>query len=129
MAKKILGTALASLVLHLALGWLWTVLAGVIGGYWAPRRGWFVGALGVGLGWLALVSFNFVVAGASTLILVNTLGALVGNTPPALIVAATLLIALLTGALGGWVGCRLAAVLKGDAVAPATQPVSSSQTS
>lgn len=126
MTKKILGVALVSLGLHLTLGWMWTVVAGFLGGVWAAPRGWFVGALGVGLAWLMLVGFNFLVAAGPMSLLISALGSLIGNTLPALIVGATLFMGLLIGALGGWVGDALVAVFGGEAAASAVRPASGS---
>lgn len=106
---RILITAALALLLHLTLGWAWTLLAGVIGGVWARRwgRAMLVGAIGVGLDWAVLVGYNLIVAGAETRIMTGIMGALIGNTPGAVVVAATVLIGALIGALGGWMGSQL----------------------
>lgn len=98
--------AIATVAIHLLLGWAWTVLVGVAIGGWSgqTRRSMIIGALGVGLGWAALVAYNFVVAGPSTRIMIETMGELMGNTAGGVVVAATLLIGGVLGALGGLLG-------------------------
>jgi hypothetical protein len=107
---RILLTTVFSLVAHLLLGWAWTLGAGILGGALADRGGWLVGAIGVGLGWAILTVYNFVVAAAPSRILVNTLGQLFGNIPPALVVGATVLIGVVIGGLGGTIGQLLSSV-------------------
>lgn len=104
---KVVFTALLSIGMHLALGWEWTVLAGMIGGGWASRRGWLVGGGGTALGWAVLVGYTAGVAPASLRILVDTLGALAGNIPGEAIVGLTVLLGALLGALGGHLGALL----------------------
>lgn len=104
---QIVMTALAAFVLHLVLGWAWTLLAGVGAGVWAGRRGWRVGGVAVGLEWLVLVGYNYVVAPAETGAMLETMGGIVGNMPGFAIVAISLLIGVLLGALGGLIGTQL----------------------
>ena len=111
---KIALTFALSLVLHLTLGWAWTLGAGFAGGFWAARRGWLVGLLGVGLGWAALVGYNAVVAGPTVRRMATAVGGLLGNLPGFAVVIATVLIGALLGALGGAAGTQLA-VLSGAA--------------
>ena len=105
---KIIATFLLSLTLHLTLGWAWTLAAGLAGGFWAVRRGWLVGLLGVGLGWAALVGYNAVVAGPAVRQMTTTVGGLLGNLPGFAVVIATVLIGAVLGALGGAAGTQLA---------------------
>ena len=101
---KVLLTFVLSLALHLALGWAWTLLAGLAGGAWAARRGWLVAAAGVATAWAALVAYNFAVAPDATVRMVHTTGGLLGNLPGAAVVGATVLIGAALGALGGVLG-------------------------
>lgn len=96
-----------SLALHLTLGWAWTVLAGVAGGWLARRRGWLVGLVGVGGAWLALVGYSFLVAPMPTRAMAGAMGGIMGNLPGWAVVALTLLIGLVLGGLGGGIGSLL----------------------
>ncbi len=104
-------TAVISVALHVLLGWMWTLGAGVVGGLWAQRNGWLVGGAGVGLGWAAAVIYSLWVAPASMRILLDTLaqlfGQMSGNFPDGLVVGATILIGAVLGALGGVIGAQL----------------------
>lgn len=104
---KILGTVVLSIALHLLLGWGWTLLAGIAGGLWASRRGWFVGAVGVGLGWGALIGYNFIVALGPVTAMTTTMGGIIGNLPGLATVVFTLLIGILLGLLGGAIGGQI----------------------
>lgn len=103
---KILLTLIIALILHLTLGWAWTSLAGVVGGFWAGRRGWLVGAAGVALDWAVLVAYNFVVAAGPVQRMTSTVGGLLGNLPGVTIVLLTVLVGAVLGALGGLVGAQ-----------------------
>lgn len=101
-------TALLSIGAHLALGWEWTVLAGVVGGLATrPSAGWLVGAGGTALGWATLVVYTAWVAPSSLRVLIDTLGSLAGNIPGAALVGTTVLLGGLLGALGGGIGSVL----------------------
>ncbi len=110
---KLLATAILALLLHLLLGWMWTMLAGIAVGVWIGRRGWLVGGIGVGLSWLGLVLYNFVVAAGPVGRMTDTLGGILGNLPGPLIVALTVLIAGLLGAVGGAVGTQISLLIGG----------------
>lgn len=111
---KIFVTFGLSLLLHVLLGWGFTLGAGVVGGFWAVRRGWLVGTLGVGLGWLALLLYNAVVAPEALERMTTTMGGLLGNLPGSVVVGLTLLIGLLLGGLGGAIGTQAARWLRPD---------------
>lgn len=104
---KILLVIILSVALHLTLGWAWTLGAGVVGGLWAFRGGWWVGALGVMLGWGALVVWNVLVASEPVGRMLTAFGGLVGNVPGWGVVAATVLLGGVIGALGGAIGTQL----------------------
>lgn len=105
-------TALLALVLHLALGWTWTIVAGIVGGAWAVQRGWVVGALGVGLDWAVLVLYNYATARAATQGMADTVGELLGNMPAPVVVAATVLTGTLIGGVGGALGTALRGLIR-----------------
>jgi hypothetical protein len=104
MPVRILVTAVVSLLLHLVLGWAWTLGAGLVGGALVDRRGWLVGAAGVALGWGALVAYSALVAPESVGALLDILGGLFGNIPRALVVVCTVFAGALLGGLGGILG-------------------------
>lgn len=106
---KTLVIATASVLLHLFLGWAWTPLAGLAGGFWAERRGWGVGGVGVGLGWAVLVAWNFIANPHGAATFIAAMGSVMGNLPGVLIVVLTLLIGATIGALSGLAGQHLAA--------------------
>jgi len=104
----VLLTALLSLGVHLALGWEWTVLAGIVGGVLSrPSWGWLVGAGGTALAWAALVIYSAWIAPASFRILLDTVASLAGNIPGATLVGMTVFMGALLGALGGGIGSVL----------------------
>lgn len=111
---SILLTALLSIGAHLALGWEWTVLAGIVGGLLVREPlGWLVGAFGTALGWALLVLYTAWVAPDALRILVDTFGALAGNIPGETLVGLTVLLGGLLGALGGGVGTLLRPMVDG----------------
>ena len=101
-------TFILAFALHLLLGWGWTLAAGVAGGAWAVRRGWLVGALGVGLDWLAWLFYDYLTAQAATAEMVRVLGGILGNLPGGAVVGLTLLLGLVIGGLGGFIGTQAA---------------------
>lgn len=109
---RVAVVAVLALALHLLLGWRWTILAGIVGGAWVDRRGWLVGALGVGLDWAVLVLYNYATARAATQVMTETMGRLLGNMPSLVVVAATVLIGGLIGVLGGAIGTALRGLIR-----------------
>lgn len=112
LLAKVLIASVAALVLHIFVGWGWTILGGVFAGVWVVRWGGVVGACAVGLEWLLLVAYNFVVAGREVSTMAAVLGGILGNLPGAVIVAITLLIGALLGGLGGIIGSNLVRVFR-----------------
>lgn len=116
---QILATALLALVLHLTLGWAWTLLAGAAGGFWAVRGGVWVGAAGAALAWAGLVLYNFWVDARAVGAMTRTMGELLGNLPGLAVVGLTLLVGALLGALGGFLGAHLALLVRQRREVPA----------
>ena len=110
---KIVVTILLAFLLHVLLGWAWTILAGLAGGLWIGRRGWLVGGIGVGLSWLGLVLYNIAVAAGPVGRMAETFGGILGNLPGPLIVALTVLIGGLLGAVGGALGTQISLLIGG----------------
>ncbi len=50
----------ASLVLHVAAGWVWSAVGGALIGFLRPKGGWLLGAAVVGISWAILVLYNTV---------------------------------------------------------------------
>jgi len=105
------GTALA-VVLHGVLGWAWTILAGVLAGAWYPSRGYLLGAGCVGGAWTLFVVYTALRAPEAFRTLIGLIGAFSGNMPGAAVVAGTVGLGGLIGALGGGLGSGLAFLLR-----------------
>ncbi len=106
LAKFLVLAALA-LALHLLLGWAWTLAGGVAAGLWIGRGGWLLGGVSVGFEWLMLVLYNYAVDARAVHLMTESVGSILGNMPFFIIVALTLLIGVLLGALGGAAGTQL----------------------
>lgn len=104
--------AVLALLIHLVLGWEWTILAGLAAGGLSPRYGWFVGAAGTALSWTGILIYTFAVAPASTRILLDTLSGFAGNIPGSALVALTVAFGALIGGLGGAIGMLLWPAIK-----------------
>ena len=103
---------LLSILLHLGVGWEATVIAGVVGGFWGQAR-WFVGGVGVALGWGLLVLYTPVVAPAAFRVLLDTVGGFGGNIPGEVIVGLTVFLGGVLGGLGAAIG-RLVRLVAAD---------------
>ena len=113
---KILITCVLAIVLHLILGWPWVILAAVIMGLVAGKRGWLVGLCGVGLAWLLLIGWNYIMAADAIARMMETMsnliGGMLGTSLPAFVfLILTVLIGSLLGLLGGLIGTRLSMLL------------------
>lgn len=98
---------LVTVLLHVLLGWEWTILAGVAAGYVYDRRGWLLGALIVAADWLLLVLFNYLVDARAIGAMTTAVGSILGNMPSFAVVAMTLSIGFMLGLLGGAAGTQL----------------------
>jgi hypothetical protein len=105
---KVVLSSLLALALHVAVGWAWTALAGVVSGWWALKRGWLAGASAVGLAWGALVCWNYAVAPQEVSTMWRTLGQFAAGAPAWLVPILTVLAGVLIGAAGGWFGAEVA---------------------
>jgi len=103
----ILTGALIALGIHLAFGWQYSVLGGVLAGLLAPDKAVWSGSIALFLSWGSLVVYNFVTAGQETINMIGVIAQLMGELPSVVAVAVTLMIALVLGALGGWLGDAL----------------------
>lgn len=113
---KTFVTFLLALLAHVFLGWAWTWGAAVVGGLWAGKKGWLVGGIGVGLGWLALLGYSAVVSFAPTQALAGILGGLLGGIPGTVAYLLVFVIGFLIGLFGGAVGQQLRALFGGPSI-------------
>lgn len=103
-----LGTAI---ILHLFLGWAWSIGGGIAAGMYCRRRAWLAGGIAVGLGWALFVAHAFIVAPEPTIRLLAIMGAMFGGLPGALIPVITVLVGGLLGVAGGALGASMNPVL------------------
>lgn len=96
-----------ALLLHLFLGWQWTLLAGAVYGFFGRKGAWLLAALAAGLSWALLVLGSFVSAPAETGIMTRTMSTLLGNQPPWFYVGASVVLGSVLGLLGGIVGIQV----------------------
>jgi len=113
-AFRIISLVILSLILHLLLGWGWTILAGVAAGLWFSRSGWMIGGLAVGAEWLLVVAYDYLVDARAVGVMTETLGSIMGNLPGWAVVGFTLLIGLVLGVLGGAVGSQIRKLLHSE---------------
>lgn len=99
-----LGTAI---ILHLILGWTWSIGGGIAAGLYCRRRAWLAGGLAVGLGWSLFVAHAFIVTPDPTIRLFVIMGAMFGDIPAALIPVLTVFVGGLLGAAGGALGASM----------------------
>lgn len=98
---------IAAFFLHVELGWIWTVAAGLGVGLAARCSGWWYGGLAVLLDYAVLIGWNLAVAAGPTLRMAETMGQLMGNMPGWAFVGVTLFTGFGLGAVGGFVGQRV----------------------
>jgi len=112
MNKKILVVAIfgLALILHLSAGWMWSPLAGVIGGIAGKRSGWILSAYGLGMSWAILVLYSLLAANSQVMEMGRVLGELFGGLPGPLIFVFTALIGIILGAVSGKLGMSLRSV-------------------
>jgi hypothetical protein len=109
-ARLLLLTSLAALLLHVFVGWEWSPLAAIVGGYLQRSHGAAIGSLSVGLVWSGLVFFNLLAAPAQVLEMASVVGALMGNFPDWTVFLVSILIGFVLGAIGGLLGQSLSAL-------------------
>ncbi len=97
-----------AVLLHLVLGWQWTMLAGILCGMMMYRWGGFGGFVSVASGWGILVLINYLAAPEPVGRMLHITGGILGNLPGAAVVVLTLVIGGLIGLIGGLIGIQLA---------------------
>jgi len=110
MLKYMAATAVAALVLHVVLGWAWSVLASVGGGYFSGRRGWLVGGAALLVSWSAITWFRFLQAPAEVSEMARVVAGLAGGVPAFTTYLLTMFIGTLLGVAGGFLGSSIAEV-------------------
>ncbi len=108
---KVITCAAAAFLLHLLLGWAWTLGAGVGAGLWHGRGGWLLGATAVAVDWTAWLVYDYSVNARAVHLMTQTMGDVLGNMPFFVVVALTLSIGVALGGLGGAVGTQVRRVL------------------
>jgi len=104
------ATAVAALLLHVLLGWAWSALASVGGGYFSGKRGWIVGGGGLFASWAAITCFRVVQAPAQVSEMARVVAGLAGDLPAFITYLLTLFIGILLGIAGGFLGSSIAAL-------------------
>lgn len=106
MIRILIGLGIA-IILHLFLGWAWSIGGGIAAGLYCRRRAWLAGGIAVGLGWALFVAHAFIVAPEPTIRLLTIMGAMFGGLPAALIPVVTVLVGGLLGVAGGALGASM----------------------
>ncbi len=106
MIRILIGLGIA-IILHLVLGWVWSIGGGIAAGLYCRRRAWLAGGIAVGLGWTLFVVHAFMVAPEPTMRLMAIMGAMFGGLPGALIPVITVLVGGLLGIAGGALGASM----------------------
>lgn len=104
---QVILTVVCALLLHQLVGWGWTLLAGIMVGVWRGRQGWLLGAAGVGSSWLLLILFNVITAPEPVMRMAETVGGILGNMPGIAVHAATVVVGVMIGTVGGGLGTQV----------------------
>lgn len=96
-----------ALLLHLALGWEWSLLAGVFCAMIMASRVLLWGAVSTGASWLILSMYNLAVAWDPVLEMIDAIGRILGNLHGTVIVLLTVLIGSVLGLIGALIGLQL----------------------
>jgi len=96
-----------ALLLHLSLGWEWSLLAGVFCAMMMASRVLMWGAVSTGASWMILSIYNLAVAWDPVVEMIDDTGQIFGNLPGAIIVLLTVLIGSVLGMIGAMIGLQL----------------------
>ena len=110
----ILLSLIITLTLHVLLGWEWTLVGGILCGWFSPERGWLKGMGVVGSAWALYVAFDWFDAPEAVTKMLGTFGQIIGNLPGLLVVVLTIFIGCLLGVFGGLIGSSLTHLLQAN---------------
>lgn len=102
-----LMSLLLSMVLHLFVGWPWSIVGAIIVGAVHPKAGWLAGGALLTVSWAALIGSNILLAPQEAFNMINTVALLLGDLPGLVTVVATLIIAFVLGSASGWLGAAI----------------------
>ncbi len=100
-----------SILLHLTLGWQASIVGAIVSGFWSIKRGWLSGMATLTLTWGILLGWSFLAARYESFEWAKILGSLLGNIPPLLSIAISILVAAILGGLAGILGESVATIL------------------
>lgn len=101
-----IGVAIA-LVLHVWLGWIWSIAGSLFAGFMVKKANGLAGAVVLLVSWALLIGWNLAVAPSESVNMMETMGDLLGGMPGFVIPVATLLMAALLGFFSGRLGGAL----------------------
>ena len=96
-----------ALVMHVWLGWIWSIAGPVLGGFLIGKGGGRYGAIILVASWGLLMMWSYVVAGKESLNMMETMGTLLGGMPAAVIPLGVFLMAAILGMASGALGSAL----------------------
>ncbi len=102
----------AALVLHLIIGWEWTLAAGILFGLMVQRVAWLGGAAIGLLSWGVLLLYSYVVAPEPMGRMTDTVGSLLGGMPAWIAPLLILLLGMLLSMLGAMTGSAAAGLIR-----------------
>ena len=104
---RILVSLFTALVLHVVLGWPWSVGGGILAGWLFPRGAWWRGAVVVGMDWALLIGYNLFVAYGPVREMHRVVADIAWSSPSWTIPLASVLVGAAIGVGGGLVGSSL----------------------
>lgn len=96
-----------ALVMHVWLGWVWSIAGPILGGFLLGKGGGRYGAMILAATWGMLMMWNFLIAREESLNMMETMGALLGGMPAAAVPMGVLLLSALLGMSSGALGSAL----------------------
>ncbi len=103
---RLLILTVATLLIHVVLGWAWAISAPLILGALWPDGATWRGALGVGLSWGLVMAFYALSSGVYFERAAATIASLIGGLPAPVAPLLSLIFAALIGLCAGTVGAQ-----------------------